>query len=183
MSYELTFITSHAKKAQELGRYLNYPVQHHKLDLPEIQSLDPIEVSRAKAAEAFRQLQRPVLIEDFSIRFEALGALPGPLVKWFLKELQPEGICRMLDGYSTRQAAAQTCFVLGDESGVHIFDGSAAGTIAEHPRGDHGYGLDAIFVPNGQEKTWGEMNEEEQMIYSLRRIGLEKLEAFLRVER
>jgi hypothetical protein len=45
---ELTFITSHAKKAAELSRYLDYPITHHKLDLPEIQSLDPHEESNSE---------------------------------------------------------------------------------------------------------------------------------------
>ena len=62
---EITFITSHAKKAEEISWHLGHPVAHHKLDLPEIQSLDPHEVVRVKAEEAYRQLQRPVLVEDF----------------------------------------------------------------------------------------------------------------------
>lgn len=177
---KLTFITSHPKKAEEIGRYLNYPVTHHKLDLPEIQSLDPIEVVSVKAQEAYRQLGQPVLVEDYSLRFEALGKLPGPLIKWFLEELNPEGLCTLLDGYTNRHATAQTCFTLCDENGVHTFGGEIKGTITAVPRGEHGYGTDSIFIPGGQPKTWSEMNDEEQDAYSLRRIGLERLHAYLR---
>lgn len=81
---EITFITSHAKKAEELSWHLSYPVIHRKLDLPEIQSLDPDTIVHFKAQEAYRVLRRPVLVEDFSLRFGALGKLPGPLIKWFL---------------------------------------------------------------------------------------------------
>jgi len=176
---ELTFITSHPKKAEEIGRYLNYPVAHHKLDLPEIQSLDPVEVVRVKAEEAYRRLKRPVLVEDYSLRFEALGKMPGPLIKWFLTELKPEGLCKLLDGYTSRQATAQTCFALCDQNGVHTFDGKIKGIITSAPHGEHGYGTDSIFIPNGQPKTWSEMNNDEQVIYSLRRIGLEKLQTYL----
>lgn len=176
---EITFITSHAKKAEEISWHLGHPVMYHKLDLPEIQSLDPHEVVRVKAEEAYRQLQRPVLVEDYSIRFEALGRLPGPLIKWFLSELKPEGICKLLDSYTTRQAYAQTCFGYCDENGVHIFDGIMEGTIAPEPKGSNGYGMDAMFIPAGQSKTWGEMDKDEQVKYSLRRIGLKKLEEFL----
>lgn len=176
---QLTFITSHAKKAQELSRHLNYPVTHHKLDLPEIQSLDPHKVVRVKAEEAYHVLQCPVLVEDFSLRFEALGKLPGPLVKWFLQELKVEGLCKLLDGYSFRTAYAQTCFGYCDKEGVRIFDGIIKGTIAQELRGDNGYGTDGIFIPENQDKTWGEMDKEEQITYSLRRIGLRKLEVFL----
>jgi hypothetical protein len=49
---EITFITSHPKKAAQISWHLGYPVTHHKLDLLEIQSLDPHEVARIKAEES-----------------------------------------------------------------------------------------------------------------------------------
>lgn len=176
---QLTFITSHAKKAEEISWHLGYPVVHQELDLPEIQSLDPYEVVCVKAQEAYRLLQRPVLVEDFSLRFEALGKLPGPLIKWFLQELKVDGLCKLLDSCSSRFAYAQTCFGYCDENGVRVFDGLIEGAIANNPRGDISWGTDTIFIPKGQGKTWGEMNKEEQVTYSVRRIGLKKLEQFL----
>jgi non-canonical purine NTP pyrophosphatase (RdgB/HAM1 family) len=177
---DLTYITSHPKKADEIARYLKIKVIHHRLDLPEVQSLDSVEVVTLKAQEAYRQLACPVLVEDYSLRFEALGKLPGPLIKWFLEELQPAGLCKLLDGYKSRRATAQTCFGLCDESGVRVFMGEITGTIIAQPQGEYGYGTDAIFIPDGQSKTWGEMNSQEKIAYSLRRIGLEKLEAYLK---
>jgi non-canonical purine NTP pyrophosphatase (RdgB/HAM1 family) len=177
---DITFITSHPMKADELSWHLDRPVAHHKLDLPEIQSLDPHEVTSFKAREAYRQLNRPVIVEDFSMRFEAQGHLPGPLIKWFLQELKPQGLCKMLDGYESRVAYAQTCFAYcaGDE--VRVFDGIMRGVITSEPCGSHGYGIEAIFIPDGWQKTWGQMNKEEQVTSSVRRIGLKKLEAYLK---
>jgi len=37
------------------------------------------------------QIQGPVIVEDTCLCFTALGDLPGPYVKWFLKKLGPEG--------------------------------------------------------------------------------------------
>lgn len=179
MRMELTFITSHAKKADEIARYLGYPVTHHKLDLPEVQSLDPHVVVGTKATEAYRILRKPVLVEDFSLTFDALGALPGPLIKWFLQELDVKGLCQLLDAYPSRAALAQTSFGYCDQEGLSIFDGKMSGTIAKQLRGENGYGTDGIFIPDGQAKTWGEMDEDEQVAHSVRRIGLEKLERFL----
>lgn len=176
---QLIFITSHPKKAEELSWHLNFPVTHHKLDLPEIQSLDPDEVVRHKAAEAYRRLQCPVLVEDYSIRFAALGKLPGPLIKWFLKELEVTGLCKLLDGYNDRTAYAQTSFGYCDADGVRIFDGVMKGSIATEPRGEALYGMDCLFVPEGQSKTWGEMSKDEQIAWSVRRIGLKKVGEFL----
>lgn len=176
---EITFITGHPQKAEELSWHLDHPVSHQKLDLPEVQSLDPCKVITAKAQEAYRQLQRPVLVEDFSLRFSALGKLPGPLVKWFLKELQPEGLCKLLDGYSDRGATAQIFCGLCDGNQVYVFDGSIEGSIAASPRGEDKFGVDSIFIPEGWGKTWGEMTREEQIASSVRRIALGKLQAHL----
>lgn len=62
---------------------------------------------------------------------------------------------------------------------MQVFDGIMRGTITHQVRGDNAYGTDGIFIPDGQLKTWGEMNKEEQIAYSVRRIGLKKLEAIL----
>ncbi len=179
---KIIFITSHPHKAKEISRHLGYPVTHQRLELPEIQSLDPHEVVRVKAKEAYHLLKQPVLVEDFSLRFEALGQLPGPLIKWFLQELRAEGLCRLLDSYPSRVAYAQTCFGYCDEQGVQIFDGILKGTISHELQGDDNFGTDNIFVPAGQFKTWGDMNEQEQITYSVRRVGLKKLETFLVTE-
>jgi non-canonical purine NTP pyrophosphatase (RdgB/HAM1 family) len=178
-SLQLIFITNHSKKAEELSRYLDYPIKHLKLDLPEVQSLDPYVVACTKAKAAYERIKCPVLVEDFSLSFEALGRLPGPLIKWFLTELDPDELCKLLDSYSTRKAIAQTCFALCDKNVVHIFDGKMEGSIAASPRGGAGYGTDGIFIPSGWDKTWGEMTKEEQVESSLRRLGLKKLEKYL----
>lgn len=175
----LTFITSNPSKAEQLGRHLNYPVQHHTLNLPEIQSLDLKEVIEHKAKEAYKEVSGLVLVEDTSLTFSALGKLPGPFIKWFLTELNNTGLCRLLNDYEDRSAFAEVCFGLYDGKELHIFEGSMNGTIAEAPRGERGFGWDPIFIPEGSTKTWGEMTVDEQSGTSMRRIALKKLEAFL----
>ena len=176
----ITFITSNAAKAEQLGRHLDYPILHKKLDLAEIQSLDLKEVVEQKAKEAYRRLEQPVLVEDTSLTFSALGRLPGPLIKWFLSELGNEGLSHILNGYESREALAEVCFGLYDGKELKFFEGSMKGTIAKQPIGEQGFGWDPIFVPNGHEKTWGEMSIEEQKETSMRRIALKKLESFLK---
>jgi XTP/dITP diphosphohydrolase len=55
------------------------------------------------------------------------------------------------------------------------------GEISQFPRGENGFGLDSIFVPEGYTKTWGEMTEEEQNQTSVRKLALKKLQEYLRV--
>lgn len=175
----LTFITGNAAKAEQLGRHLDHPVAHKKLDLIEIQSLDLHEIIEYKTKEAHKQLGGIVLVEDTSLTFKALGKLPGPFIKWFLTELDNAGLCKLLDGYENRAAVAEVCFGLYDGKELKIFEGEVRGTIAPLPRGERGFGWDSIFIPEGHARTWGEMNPEEQKETSMRRVALKKLEAYL----
>lgn len=177
----ITFITGNPSKAEQLARHLDYPVEHRKIDLPEIQSLDLREIVEHKAREAYRQVGTPVLVEDTSLIFHALGKLPGPLIKWFLTELDNEGLCQLLNGYADRSATASVCVGLYDGTELHIFEGERKGTIAESPRGERNFGWNPIFIPEGYTKTWGEMDLEEQKETSMRRIALKKLEEYLKL--
>ena len=176
----ITFITGNAAKAEQLARHLEFPVEHKKLDIPEIQSLDLKEVAEHKAREAYQQIRGPVLVEDTSLIFNALGKLPGPLIKWFLEELDNKGLCQLLDGYQDRTALAKVCFCFYDGSISQIFEGEIKGTIADAPKGERGFGWDPIFIPESKTKTWGEMDTEEQKETSMRRIALKKLEDYLK---
>ena len=84
---KLTFITGNPGKAEEVSRYLGFPVEHISLELDEIQSLDLEEIVKDKATRAYEKIGRPVLVEDASLVFHAFGKLPGPLIRWFLEEL------------------------------------------------------------------------------------------------
>jgi non-canonical purine NTP pyrophosphatase (RdgB/HAM1 family) len=177
---DITFITGNAAKAEQLGRHLQHPVSHKKLDLHEIQSLDLREVVEYKAREAYKHTGTPVLVEDTALTFIALGRLPGPLIKWFLTELDNAGLCKLLDAYSDRSCVAEVCFGLYDGTTLEMFEGKAEGTVAPETRGEQGFGWDPIFIPHGHTKTWGEMDAEEQKKTSMRRIALNKVEAFLK---
>jgi len=177
---ELTFITGNASKAEQLGMHLERPVAHRKLDLPEIQALDLREVVEHKAKEAHKQIGGTVLVEDTSLTFKALGRLPGPLIKWFLTELDNDGLCKILNGYEDRSALAECIFGLYDGKTLQMFEGSAPGSIALSPRGERDFGWDPVFIPDGNGKTWGEMDSEEQKETSMRRIALKKLEVYLK---
>ena len=177
---QITFITGNAAKAEQVGRHLDHPLAHQKLDLDEIQSLDLKEIIIHKAKEAFKKIQSPVLVEDTSLVFNALGRLPGPLIKWFLTELDNQGLCKLLDGYDDRTAIAEVCFGLYNGKELKTFDGKVEGTMAKNPRGEKGFGWDPIFIPKGYTRTWGEMDIDEQKETSMRRIALKKLEIYLR---
>jgi len=173
---KITFVTGSADKARELENYLGIVVNQQKLDLPEIQSLDLKTVAVAKAQKAYDLLGAPVLVEDTALTFSALGKLPGPFIKYFLESLQNEGLVKLLNNFENREAIAVTCFALADKNGVQTFVGETLGTIVDKPKGEEGFGWDAIFIPDGYTQTWAEMTLEEKQKTSMRRKALDKIE-------
>ncbi len=154
------------------------PLDHVSLDLQEIQSLDPEEIVRDKAIKAYEHLQRPVLVEDVSYVFHALGNLPGPFIKWFEKELGKEGLCRLVDG-KDRGCTASVVYGYHDGQTVHLIRGSMSGTVADHPRGERSFGWSDTFIPEGMDKTYAELTDEEQAPIAMRRKALEEFRKLL----
>lgn len=175
---DVTFITGNQNKADYLSKYLGFPVRHHKVDLDEIQSLDLREVVRHKLLQAYEIITAPVLVEDVSLEFKALGRLPGTFIKFYVEEVPFETICRTLDGLS-RAATARSIYGYYDGTRMEFFESSLPGTIAEHPRGDNGWGWDKIFVPQGYTRTRAELNEEEDRRTYLLIKPFAALKAFL----
>ncbi|MEK7153184.1 MAG: non-canonical purine NTP pyrophosphatase, partial [Patescibacteria group bacterium] len=93
-----TFISGNQHKVDYLAKWLGRPIEYQKIDLDEIQSLDLKAVAEHKVRQAYAILKRPVLVEDVGFTFEAMGRLPGPLIKWFLEELGVAGLCNLADG-------------------------------------------------------------------------------------
>ena len=56
------------------------------------------------------QVGGAVMVEDTSLCFNAYGGLPGPYIKWFLKNLGHDGLNRMLAGFDDKTAYAQCIF-------------------------------------------------------------------------
>lgn len=176
---KITLITSNAGKAAEVSRYLGFIVDHVALDLHEIQSLDLEEIVREKIISAYTKIQKPVLVEDVSLIFTAFGKLPGPLVKWFEKELGNEGLARLVDG-KDRSCIATVCYGYHDGQNVHLVSGSMMGYVADHPRGDIGFGWSPIFIPDGMTKTYAELSLEERDPIAMRHKALAKLQEILK---
>lgn len=175
----LTFITGNARKAEQLSRYLSIPVEHMKLDIPEIQSLNLEEVATEKAKAAFAILGTPVLVEDTALSFRALNGLPGTLIKWFLESVGTVGLTKLLLGYDDRTATAETCFALYDDNGVKLFKGTRKGRVTNSPQGETDFGWNTIFIPEGEEVTWAEMDFEQQSKTSMRKMAIDKLQKYL----
>lgn len=137
------------------------------LELPEIQSLDLLEVLRAKGEEAWRRLRRPLVVEETGFEIDAFGGFPGPLVKWMLQALGPEGMARAALAVAEREgrtgAAVARCMTLyRDVERELVGEGAERGTLVLPPRGDQGFGWDPVFLPEGESRTYGELPAEDK---------------------
>lgn len=180
MSERLLFVTSNPGKVREIEALLGTPVEQLNLDLPEIQALDVAEVAQQKARTAFERAGRPVMVEDTGLYIDALGGLPGALVRWFLATIGPGGICGLIPAGADRVARARTAVVYCAGDSVELFIGETPGVIVAAPAGEGGFGWDALFRPDGASGTFAEMDPAERARYSMRRQAVERLRDRLR---
>jgi len=92
-----------------------------------------------------------VIVEDTCLCFNALKGLPGPYVKWFMKELGHDGLNNMLAAYEDKSAQAVCTFAYcaGPGSDAVLFEGRTDGKIVP-ARGPKVFGWDAVFEYEGQ---------------------------------
>lgn len=175
---EIVFITGNQNKANYLAKFLGFPVEHQKLDLDELQSLNLKEIVEHKVKQAYEQVRKPVIVEDVSLEFSALGRLPGTFIRFFVDEMPFETICSLLEG-KDRKAVARCVFGYYDGDHLELFEGSMNGEIAKTPAGDNGFGWDRIFIPEGYSVTRASLNEEDDRRTYIQIKPFEKLKEFL----
>lgn len=183
MTRRLLFVSSNEEKFREIRGGLVVPgltVERVDLDVPEIQALDPAEVAAYKARRAYEQAGgAAVLVEDTGLALRAWNGYPGALVKWLVRAVGEEGLCRQLDAWPDRAARATVALCLNDGRESRCFNGVAEGRITAGPRGTHGFGWDSIFQPDGWDITYGEMRREDKMRISMRARAVEALRTYL----
>lgn len=154
-------MTGNVNKAREVERILSQHslpvhVSQADLSLPELQG-SPVEVCEAKTREAFSLLQKPVIVEDTSLDFSALGGLPGPYIKHFVTRLGAEGLPRLLADFDDKRAVARTIVGFADGNETRMFIGEVSGRIV-FPRGSTNFGWDPVFQPDDFDVTYAEMD-------------------------
>ncbi|CAB3402641.1 unnamed protein product [Caenorhabditis bovis] len=175
----VTFVTGNVGKLREVKQILKgFEITNIDVDLNEYQG-EPEFIAEKKCKEAAESVRGPVLVEDTSLCFNAMGGLPGPYIKWFLKKLGPEGLFKMLDGFEDKTAYAQCIFAYteGVDKPVVIFSGKCPGRIVS-PRGPRDFGWDPCFEPEGFDQTFAEMEKDVKNTISHRSKALDKLKEY-----
>lgn len=169
-----------------LGPYGIEPVSAAELDLPEPEETGTTFVANAelKALQAADLSGLPALADDSGLCVEALGGDPGIFsARWagetkdFAVAMQRvEDKLAALPPETGRDAHFVCALALAWPDGhVEWFEGRADGVLVWPPRGEHGFGYDPVFVPNGHEITYGEMDPEAKHAMSHRADAFRQL--------
>lgn len=180
MTTRWLLVTGNEHKFREARAIVGDGLERIALDLPEIQAATTREVALEKSRVAFERLGRPVVVEDAGFEIAALGGFPGPFIKFWEQLGGLPSICRALDGFGDRTAYAVAVLGLCDSGGARVVEGRVRGVVPAEPRGTNGFGWDAIFVPDGESRTFGELADAEKSAISHRRRAWEAASSQLR---
>ena len=159
MIERLVLVSGYKPKAREVERIIHVPIEIIDAEIEEIQSMDPEKIVLHKVNEAFKMVGRPVIVDDVSFEVEVWNGFPGPLIKWLLEgKNDPSLMLQMLGDEQNRNATAKLYLGYHDGKESHVFTGEVNGTITYEARGDNGFGWDRVFVPEGFDQTFAEMD-------------------------
>ena len=140
--------------------------------------------SSQKARYVFEKYGMDCFADDTGLEVFALGGRPGVYSARFAgpnadSSENIEKLLIELKGVKDRRAFFRTVISLFIDGKEYFFEGQINGNVNEFPSGSKGFGYDSIFLPQGYEKTFSEMEEAEKNSISHRAIALKKLFDFL----
>jgi XTP/dITP diphosphohydrolase len=187
---KLVIASHNAGKVREiealLGPYGIEAVSAAELDLPEPEETGTTFVANAelKALQAADLSGLPALADDSGLCVEALGDEPGIFsARWagegkdFAVAMQRvEDRLAALPPETSRAAHFVCALALAWPDGhVEWFEGRVDGCLVWPPRGQNGFGYDAMFVPLGGEQSFGEMDPDAKHAISHRAVAFRQL--------
>lgn len=142
---------------------------------------------KAEALQATLPAESWVLADDSGVCVDALEGGPGVESAYFAG---PQGdaaanlrkLTEVMHGVpEERRGARFVCVLLlrGPGGVEQVFEGRCEGRLGHAPRGGRGFGYDPLFVPEGFDRTYAELSEEEKNAISHRGRAWEKLAAWL----
>jgi XTP/dITP diphosphohydrolase len=144
-----------------------------------------IENALIKAQTVAKATGKPALADDSGICIDALNGAPGVYsADWAEEEGQPRDFYKAMerahremgDKPSSLKAHFVSCLVLAWPDGHYeVVEGYAHGTVTWPPRGDKGFGYDPMFIPDGDSRTYGEMEQEEKNTTNHRAVSFKKM--------
>ncbi len=163
---KIYYITGNKRKiqrAEKICKGSGVQIEQLKTETPEIQGKSSKEIAKFSANFAGKKLNKPIVKLDVSFHINNLSGFPGPFVKYVNEWLPPEKILKMLEGVKDRTCYWTDSLAFYYQGKTKVFSSNENGTLTKIPRGQNGWGMDKIFIPQGQDKTKAELSDEERL--------------------
>ncbi len=151
---------------------------------------DSFEANARIKAKALHAMKSDcwVLADDSGLVVEGLGGLPGiHSARYAGPKAQPsENNAKLLKMMQLRSVANRkahfhcTLVAISPTGEEKVFSGELQGEIAKSARGTGGFGYDPVFIPEGEEKTLGELPASHKNQISHRSKALKAFVEFLK---
>jgi len=186
----LVFATHNKNKLEEIKNML--PDYIELLSLTEIgchediaETADTIDGNAIlKAKYVTEKYGYNCFADDTGLEVESLNGAPGVYSARYAGEEKNndaniEKLLKNLKEKHNRSARFKTVIALSLNDHESLFTGICTGEIIEEKRGEKGFGYDPIFLPEGKNKTFAEMNSEEKNEISHRARAFKQLVSYL----
>jgi len=189
---KLIFATNNQHKVEEIRHSIGQ--QFELLTLKEagidVDIPEPHDTIEANASEKSRTIYRMTdtncFSEDTGLEVAALNGEPGVKSARYAGEDKAfdkniDKLLHKLEGRDDTRARFKTVISLIIDGKETLFEGICNGRIIRERRGSKGFGYDPVFIPDGSDKTFGEMEMEEKDRFSHRAKAIQKLVTFLNI--
>ena len=146
---------------------------------------------KANALQKMRQVAVPydvdAIADDTGLEVEALNGAPGVYSARYAGEeaTYEDNVQKLLaemQGQENRNARFRTVVAMNLGNKEYVVEGAINGKITTEPRGENGFGYDSVFMPDGYDKTFAEMTEDEKNQISHRALALKNLKKIFDAE-
>jgi XTP/dITP diphosphohydrolase len=181
----LTLASGNAHKVKEFERILGVPVRGLKDidDPPElVEDGDTFEANALIKARGLRDVLGDwTLADDSGLTVDALEGAPGVhSARYAGKHGDDEANNRLLlhhlEAENNRRAAFVCVLaVCGPDGEEWVVRGVCSGTISRAPAGEHGFGYDPLFIPDGHTQSFAQLGDDIKAGISHRANALKRL--------
>lgn len=180
MKQTLYFATSNDEKFKEAQAILPYTLKRAEIFLDEIQDASIHQIVKRKVEDAYSLIGKPVFVDDVGLYLDVWDGFPGPFIKFLMKDNKNDLMLYMMRNEENRKVRVVSAVGFCDGKKTEVFIGDVTGDLATEPRGNEGWGLDPVIIPDGFDKTWSELGDNIKNTKSHRHNSLEKLQEFLK---
>ena len=189
---EIVFATNNAHKMEEVAAMLGGEYRLVTLRecgiTEEIPENEPTIEGNAlqKARYVHERTGGDCFADDTGLEVDALNGAPGVHSARYATdghdfEANMRLLLRNMEDKTDRRARFRTVIALILDGEEYLFEGVVEGRITEQPAGDHGFGYDPVFVPEGETETFAEMSAERKNAISHRGRAVRKFADFMRL--